>query len=571
MTKTHPLENKPDTVPAVAAATMAATFAFTGLWTLLHTLVPPVGWNAGIDAPVIVNVGELSSTFHNAWVSAPAPGWITPFFKFVIHVVTQPFDRLMTLSVLTPCLIYFAAALAAGYVSGAIVYRAVHKGLPPVRRVKTLIGQEPLYGGLGMRHIKDAWCDRLADVGRGIFFAPGLIMPRDVETEHVCVMGTTGAGKSTIIEGLLKQAIRRGDRSLIIDVKGDAKHRFNSARAGEISLGCEDGDIWAIGRDIGNRQDAIELASVLIPASKEPIWSDGARLYLVGLIVALQRRLGLNWGWTDLKEALAKTFAEQEHLIRESMPDIVQLLQTRDGDPTATVMSLLVTVIANVGSLAWTLSEREKAGGRKVSLRAWAAGRTKLKVIFLRLEFDRENQSSALLKLVLRCVQATLLGNQVQNGVDHAIWCGLDELPRFCDDQTVERLVALGRSRGVRIVAALQVPAQLRRSISADATNALLGNFGVQIISRVAPGPSRVEIARDWFGSRTVNWDPTLTGGDSSKEWPQKEIPVLSEGELTGLLGKFYSVTGKPFIRAAVTGFENVPILNWPVGWADKF
>jgi hypothetical protein len=565
----HPLTSRPATFPAIAAAFVVAIIAFTGLWALLQMSTPPTGWNPYTDSPVLVNLQFLTSMWRSVWATAPTVSTIGSMAEFLIHIVSRPITILTAVGALTPCLILLIAAVVAGERSFAIVYRAVKRGLPPVRAVTTTIGSEPRYGGYGAQHIKETWCDRLAAVGRGIFLAPGVKMPTDVEAEHVAVLGTTGSGKSTIAEGLLKQAIRRGDRGLIIDVKGDAKRRFRLARFGEISLG-EDGTIWHIGQDIRNRQDAIELASVLIAASKDPIWSDAARLYLVGLIVALQKRLGRNWGWSDLKEALASPFPDQQRLILDAMPDVVNLMQTKDGDPTATLMSVLITVIANVGGLAWSLSEREKSGGKKLSLRAWAAGRSRLRVIFLRLEFDRETQSAALLKLVLRCVQGTLLGNEVADGVDHRIWLGLDELPRFCDDQTIERLVALGRSRGVRIVATMQVPAQIRKTLSADATDSLLGNFGLQIVSRVAPGRSRVEIARDWFGSRTVTWDPALTGGDTTKDWPLREIPVLTESELSGVLGKFYSASGHPFIRAAVTGFEHVPILTWPVGWADR-
>ena len=191
------------------------------------------------------------------------------------------------------------------------------------------------------------------------------------------------------------------------------------------------------------------------------------------------------------------------------------------------------------------------------------------RVAILRLEYDRETQSAALLKLALRCVQASVLGADVADGEDHAIWLGLDELPRFCDAQTIERLVALGRSRGVRILAALQTPAQLRREIGADAATALLGNFGIQIITRMAPGPDRKEVAESWLGPRTVSWqDPATDKGPGPIQ--VKDIDVLSEAELTGRLGKFYRLGGRPFIRAAVTGFEHVPILDWPVGWADR-
>jgi hypothetical protein len=570
MTRTHPLEGKPDSFPAVASACTVAIAVAIGLWTCLHRLVPPMGWNGSLDAPVRIDVEFISSMWRDVWTSAPAIGSIGSIAEFLLHIMTRPVACLMAVGALTSTSILLVASLIASQKSYKIIYQAVYRGLPPTRHVQTSIGAEPRHGGYGISHIEETWRDRRMATGRGIYLAPGVRMPRDVEPEHVAVLGTTGAGKSTIVEGVLRQAIRRGDRCLIVDVKGDARRRFDIPGAVELGLGGEDGFIWAIGLDIRNRQDAIELAAVLIPASKDPIWSDGARLYLVGLIVALQGQLGSKWGWRDLKDALAKPFAEQEHLIRGSLPDVVHLLQIKDGDPTATVMSILVTVVANVGSFAWSLAAREQARGPKVSLRGWAAGKSRQRVIFLRLEFDRESQSAAVLKLCLRCVQTTLLGSEVQNNEDAAIWLGLDELPRFCDDTTVERLVALGRSRGVRIVAALQVPAQLRRTLSADAANSLLGNFGLQIVSRVAPGPSRGEIARDWFGSRTVTWNPALTGGDPSKDWPTKEIPVLSESELTGTLGKFYSATGRPFIRAAITGFEHVPILQWPVGWANK-
>lgn len=577
MKNTHPLEAIPDRTPAIAAASFIALITFAGLWWLLHRLVPPVAWDIADDAPVAVDIGVVLVIAREILGEAFSPDT----FLRVLDAAARLPNLLMAFpgglmtwltesEVLLQCLSYLASALIAAQTSARIVYHAVERGLVPRRQITTVSGQEPLYAGLGARHVNEAWRDRLMAVGRGIFLAPGVIMPRDVETEHVCVMGTTGAGKSTIIEGLLKQGMRRGDRALIVDVKGDARQRFDMTAAGELSLQGSGSSVWAIGRDIRTRQDAIELASVLIPGSKDPIWSDGARLYLVGLIVALQQRSRKPWGWGDLRDMLAKPFHEQEGFIRKSMPDIVNLLQSKDGDPTATVMSILVTTVANVGSIAWSLSEREKEGGHRLSLRSWATGRSKLRVIFLRLEFDRESQSAALLKLALRCTQAALLGSQVRDGVDHAIWFGLDELPRFCDDQTVERLVALGRSRGVRIAAALQVPAQLRRSIGADATDALLGNFGLQIISRVAPGPSRGEIARDWLGSRMVTWKPAPANGEAAQQTPLQEFPVLTPGELTGTLGKFYSARGKPFIRAAVTGFNHVPILDWPTGWADK-
>ncbi|MCP3396906.1 type IV secretion system DNA-binding domain-containing protein [Bradyrhizobium sp. CCGB20] len=249
---THPLENKPDTFPAIASAWITAIVVAVGLWTLLHTFAPPVGWSEGLDGPVRVNIGFFGTMWHDVWANARAVSSVGSIAEFVFYIVTRPVASLAADGVLTQTSILLAAAMIAGRKSYKIVYQAIYRGLPRTRNVQTCIGSEPRYGGFGISHIEETWRDRLVAAGRGIYLAPGVRMPRDVEPEHVAVLGTTGAGKSTIVEGLLQQAIRRGDRCLIVDVKGHAKHRFNVPGAGELALGSEDGFIWAIGRDIRN-------------------------------------------------------------------------------------------------------------------------------------------------------------------------------------------------------------------------------------------------------------------------------------------------------------------------------
>ncbi|ODT79419.1 MAG: hypothetical protein ABS76_19710 [Pelagibacterium sp. SCN 64-44] len=567
--RTHPLQNLPDPVPARAAGLLAAIITLATTLLFLLTFFPAQGWDHGNDRAVRLDAAEFAQVVGRTLPDFPARPGIGDIAAWIIGLLPGPLEALAERGVAAQVLTLIVAALGAACAIAWDVHQTILKMSPPTRHVITTSGSEPRYGKYGTRTLRLAWRTRRLAEGNGIFLAPGVVMPKDAETEHIVILGATGSGKSTIVEGLLRQAIRRGDRALMIDVKGQLGQRLGVRNYAEISLSpTKGGTIWNIGVDIRTRQDAIEFAAALVPASRDPIWSDGARLYLTGLIVALQRDHGTKWGWRQLEAQLGLPFPEQEERIRQSMPDVAALLQMKDGDPTATVMSILVTVIANVGSLVWTLAERERAKGRYFSLRAWGAGKSKCRVAILRLEYDRESQSAALLKLALRCVQASVLGADVADGEDHAIWLGLDELPRFCDAQTIERLVALGRSRGVRILAALQTPAQLRREIGTDAATALLGNFGIQIITRMAPGPDRKEVAESWVGSRTVSWqDPATEKGAGPVQ--VKEIAVLSEAELTGQLGKFYRLGGRPFIRAAVTGFEHVPILDWPVAWAD--
>lgn len=567
----HPLQSLPDPVPARAGAIIAALVAIPVVFLALLEIVPPRGWHVTEERLVTLHGRELLRTLAMGWQNLPTVATPGDAAAWLMAVIASPIQQLVLHGVLTQVCCLALAALLAGLAVAADVHRSILSTQAPIKAVTTTLGSEPRFGAFGARILDATWQERRVSEGTGIRLAPGIVMPRDVETEHIALLGATGSGKSTILEGLLGQACHRGDRVLMVDVKGRLGQRLGMDSVAEISLAPGDnGTIWRIGVDIRNRQDATEFAAALIPQSRDPIWSDGGRLYLTGLVVALQSRHGDRWGWRHLQACLGLSFPEQEKLILTSMPDVAALLQSQDGDPTATVMSILVTVIANVGSLVWAMAEREKTKGSYFSLRAWAAGKSQARVVVMRLEYDRETQSAALLKLALRCVASTLLGSQVTDGHDNAIWLGLDELPRFCDTQTVERLVALGRSRGIRILAALQTPAQLRREIGTDAATALLGNFGIQIVSRIAPGPERKEISDSWFGSRTVTWTdpPTQKGGAGAVQ--TRDIAVLSEAELTGVLGKFYRLDGKPFIRAAVAGFENVPILDWPVGWENR-
>ena len=44
-----------------------------------------------------------------------------------------------------------------------------------------------------------------------------LIMPKDFETRHILIHGTTGSGKSVCIREILDQVRARGDRAIIYD------------------------------------------------------------------------------------------------------------------------------------------------------------------------------------------------------------------------------------------------------------------------------------------------------------------------------------------------------------------
>lgn len=152
--------------------------------------------------------------------------------------------------------------------------------------------------------------------GKGVPIHPKVHIGEDVERRHILALGGPGSGKTTVLWPLVESAIARGDKVLILDFKGD----FTSGIGGKISL-LSPTDAratrWALGRDIQTRLDAIALAETLIPlGAGDPIWSQGARGLLVGLLSHLQRTKPQVWGFRDLAQLAAEVLVNYKSLVR---------------------------------------------------------------------------------------------------------------------------------------------------------------------------------------------------------------------------------------------------------------
>jgi hypothetical protein len=384
-------------------------------------------------------------------------------------------------------------------------------------------------------------------------------LPIVTEKEGILLMGPPGSGKSVIAEGLMMQALARHDRVLALDVKGQLAARFARYRPLVFDLAGTNSVVWAIGQDLLDDADADEFAASLIPDSRDPVWAEGSRLILSAIIQHFQSECGRRWGWRELHSMLAKPPGELEHLIRRIAPEVAAMIMTRGEDPATFVLSLQFNLIAHVGATARRFARLERNGARPQSLRAWAVAGQWRRPIILRYDLQRRERSAAFVKLVLRVLAGTILGGEVEDEHDWRIWLFLDEVARVGIDKSpaIADLAALGRSRGVRTIVTVQSPAQLKES------EAFRENFGLQIICSLAPGESAQRVAKDWVAQRTVRDAASPMGTDRRpQEWT---IPPITVSEYQADLGLKFDLWGRPFIRAAVLGLADIPILDWTI------
>jgi len=237
-------------------------------------------------------------------------------------------------------------------------------------------------------------------------------------------------------------------------------------------------------------------------------------------------------------------------------------------------MSFYFVLAANAGQMAKAFAAMGGAyqSGKKspgVSIRRWARGAGSSNLI-LRQSRRQPELSAAMSRIVLKIVADNAGAASPAKGTNPpATWLFLDELPQLGRLPAIPRLAAIGRSLGVRIVAAIQSPAQLREIYGADGSQHLLDNMTTKIVGRVASGSTASEISSSWICNRTVSWMEE-TGQDANgkprSERKTQEIPVVDPQFLSNDLG-LTSRSGKsPRIRALVTGHGNVAMLSWPVG-----
>lgn len=550
--KTHPLTPTASSVPALAAAlpigggllALAAGVAFV--------LAPATGWSIDADGPVVLDIDGLRRIFGDAIAYHLGP----------IDAARRIGAALSATDATAPLLGRLAACGLVTVVASRAVYRRVYGATPRAIAARHVAGREPRRGGAAIAHLRGIW--RARNDGTGILIAPGLGMPLHVECEGIGLLGRPGSGKTVILEGLVRQALDRGDRVFLLDVKGDLPRRLGRFGPRVLSLRPGHGAVWAIGRDVRTRRDALELAAAFIPESRDPIWSAGSRLILAALILYLARRFGTDWGWRHLNHLLAQPVPTLQTIVRTKMPEVAALLESREQEPTAAALSLVMNLLAHTGALVGALAEAEARTQERVSIAGWIAGTDGAAPLVVQLDLRYREQAAVFAGMVVRQLGAEALGPALEDDVDHKLWIVLDELPRIGKGsaETVGELVALGRSRGIRTVVTYQAPVQLVQLLGEAGATALQENLGLKVVCRAAVGESARTIAAQ-VGKRTVSWldyDEVETGQTRTEE-----IDVLTAEEISGGFGLRHDVLGRPLIRAAILGESDAAILDWPL------
>lgn len=426
---------------------------------------------------------------------------------------------------------------------------------------KPLRGRTLRQGATGMRLLKAEAAKEFKPATAGIHLHPEVQISQLRETKHVLVMGTSGSGKTHVLQHLVNEARRRDDRVILVDSKGDFTAQLS--KIGLIAPWDARSLAWDIAADCPGILDAKTLSARLIPTNdKDPMWSNASREVLTTLILYLQDTQPESWTFTDLRTALNLPIPDLRVLADRYNPEALRSLE----DGSKTTQSILINTMAFMAPVvdfarAWPAGSKV----RRFSMRHWLKNsNSTMKTLVIQSSIEYETTSTALINALISVVAGTIASPSLPDDPNRRIWLILDEFPQLGRLKDIGALIRMGRSKGLRIVLGVQDIAELRNIYGTHQTDAWASSFTTSIYTRLEGGETA-----EWVSKRigdkeieeqTVSKTKSEQGISESVQTHRKRTPAVLPSELKSLLG-----TRQNGVDALIDGFdEAVYLVNYP-------
>ncbi|WP_153116903.1 type IV secretion system DNA-binding domain-containing protein [Rhodocyclus tenuis] len=513
---------------------------------------------AALDAANIARVGSPDGWLSLLWTLIKQPALI----------LSAPWQFLLRVSI--PA----AAALVVAAAVGLVTYRnhatATHDG-----------GAKHLRG---RRYISDAK-EAARLFAREMSPADGLQIHPDLpplslirEPEHVFFLGGVGSGKTQTLLPWILAAQARRDSILIHDVKGD----FTAGLKNILLVAPWDrrGEVWNVAEDVSTKSAAREFAARVVPENKQsPMWSSAARQVLTGLVINCQLEKPGRWGVADLARGAALPMAELLPIMQRCNPEAIRAIEGQNVTTTGILISMMsfLSPIFDL-AVAWPTPP---APGEGFAITRWLAGKGKrTRTIIL--------QSSGQFEQLGRAVNAAIIGLASQivasplmpESKTRRLWFFLDEFPQLGRIDPVETLIAVGRSKGVRVVLVAQSLDMLKSVYDAHKAAGWLSMVGNVLIGRTQ-GETAEFVATRIVGEREVEREQVSvtpgaqqggiirSGVGMTYSTSRSTEPVVMPADLAGDLGpdpraggvRILWLTGRYALRLLVP-FTSLPTLR---------
>lgn len=430
----------------------------------------------------------------------------------------------------------------------------------------------------GPRLVEGAWAARRAlkalsralRQGHTIELAPRVPLPRKREVRSFMLLGGQQSGKTVVFRSWMRQLIDTDAKLVVHDTKGDVTQDWPTDDV--ILLAPHDARSWGwdIGRDIVGELPTFEFAAALVPEpDKDPHWAMGAQHIMTAVLIALQRRHGTTWGWSELCAALQQSPEELYRMAVHHHPMAAQFLAMEGSEYSRTAASYVTTLMGPAARLIQPLAAAwgDLHPDYRLSLRDWMSDDYDgpRAIILQRMPAFPET-SRLWIAAVVNHMIAIAGGSDLKDSPSRRIWMCLDEFPQIGKIRSLFDVPATHAAKGVTLALAFQTMGQVKEAYGQDAMGNLSQLTGTKVILR-SQGEDAAYIADKMIGKwrykspdwTSKPWDNSWFGNDSVN-WRDHEESLILPSYLGGL------VPNEGGVEGLVLGLDGGDVyrLSWP-------
>jgi type IV secretory pathway TraG/TraD family ATPase VirD4 len=384
-----------------------------------------------------------------------------------------------------------------------------------------------------------------ADVNIG-----GVTIPRTLEAQHFLISGTTGAGKTQVINGMLRSIRKRGHRAVIADPAGGFYARF--AKPGDVLVNPFDKRSvqWSPFAEVRADYDCERIAKAVVPdgTGEGGEWHHYAQTLIAQVMIAMHRN-----GEKSIKRLLYwLTTAEQKELagLLEGTP-AAALCSKGNDKMLASTRGIISTYL---GVFQYLADEGD------FSIRQWIQKDFGDSWMFITY---RDDQMGMLRNLVATFLELALVeGLSLSESQERGLWYIMDEVDSLGKVTSLRSGLTKLRKYGGRCVLGVQTVSQLRTTYGRDEAQTLIANTSVKCILRAGDAETaksmELELGEQEIERTQMNDSfSTNEGGSSQSQSTSTQVVRQSAvlgSEIMGLpdLHGFLKLPGNEIARIEV-------------------